>query len=343
MATVYKSFLDDDVTTTRTLLHETIPITGSIISGSVYDDGNVKNYSHGRFQSVYDYPVLSSSANHILDLTVGVSPDSSLNIGVEEKEKNQMYNQMAQMLVGHDENGNIRHFDKDGDLLDTSDKWEECFFFSFARLLSKDEIKKGSFVMTVGTGSVYDIFSEAVTISDTGADTEYKTNSPAGEYGILYAGHDVSHIDAQNRVGLIYYQAGIVVLTPKIFIKSDGLEFDLDDNDLDLALTDRTIQGLCDTIRMRVEDLDFNNTIELNSTIYFCRVNHNEFNYSSNPTYLDSSKIVVKDQSLDSPVSYITTVGMYSSDNELLATAKLSEPLKKTPENELILRVRLDY
>ena len=142
---------------------------------------------------------------------------------------------------------------------------------------------------------------------------------------------------------MIYYQAGIVVLTPKIFIKSDGLEFDLDDNDLDLALTDRTIQGLCDTIRMRVEDLDFNNTIELNSTIYFCRVNHNEFNYSSNPTYLDSSKIVVKDQSLDSPVSYITTVGMYSSDNELLATAKLSEPLKKTPENELILRVRLDY
>ena len=91
-------------------------------------------------------------------------------------------------------------------------------------------------------------------------------------------------------------------------------------------------------------DIDFNNTTELNSTIYFCRAGHNEFNYSSNPTYIDStSKIKVKNSSLDQPVSYITTVGLYSADNELLAVAKLSEPLKKTPDTELTLRVRLDY
>ena len=43
------------------------------------------------------------------------------------------------------------------------------------------------------------------------------------------------------------------------------------------------------------------------------------------------------------PVSYITSVGLYSADNELLAVAKVSEPLIKTPSNELTLRVRLDY
>jgi hypothetical protein len=90
-------------------------------------------------------------------------------------------------------------------------------------------------------------------------------------------------------------------------------------------------------------DLNFNNTTELNSTIYFCRANHNEFNYSANPTYVNSSKIRVKNVSSDSPVSYITTIGLYSSDNELMAVAKLSEPLKKDPTNELTLRVRLDY
>jgi hypothetical protein len=90
-------------------------------------------------------------------------------------------------------------------------------------------------------------------------------------------------------------------------------------------------------------NIQFNNTTELNSTIYFCRVNHNEFNYSTNPTYLSSSKIVVKNESTDSPVSYLTTVGLYSSDNELMAVAKLSEPLKKDPSNELTIRVRLDY
>ena len=72
-------------------------------------------------------------------------------------------------------------------------------------------------------------------------------------------------------------------------------------------------------------------------------MNNNEFNYSSNPTYLSNSKIRVKDTSLDQPVSYVTTVGLYSANNELLAVAKVSEPIKKTPDTELTLRVRLDY
>ena len=83
--------------------------------------------------------------------------------------------------------------------------------------------------------------------------------------------------------------------------------------------------------------------MELNSSIYFCRINHNDYNYSTNPTYLSGSKIVVKTKTTDEPVAYITTVGLYNDNNELLATGKLSEPLKKTPANEITLRVRLDY
>ena len=96
-------------------------------------------------------------------------------------------------------------------------------------------------------------------------------------------------------------------------------------------------------LRQRIIDIDFSNTTELNSTIYFCRVGHNDFNYSSNPTYTTNSKINVKNKSTDAPVSYITTVGLYSSDNEMLAVAKLSEPLRKDPTNDITLRVRLDY
>ena len=43
------------------------------------------------------------------------------------------------------------------------------------------------------------------------------------------------------------------------------------------------------------------------------------------------------------PVSYITTVGLYDDKNQLLAVAKVSEPIKKTPDTELIARVRLDF
>ena len=116
-----------------------------------------------------------------------------------------------------------------------------------------------------------------------------------------------------------------------------------DSDDAETMLASSEISASADSIRHRFKNLSFNNTIELNSTIYFCHANHNEFNYSSNPTYLSESKIRVKDQAIDSPSSYITSVGLYSADNALLATAKLSEPLKKDPSNSLTLRVRLDY
>ena len=105
----------------------------------------------------------------------------------------------------------------------------------------------------------------------------------------------------------------------------------------------KNIPENCAAFRKRIHQIAFNNTTELNSTIYFCRINHNDFNYSSNPTYLDAGKIRVKLVLSDAPVSYITSVGLYSASNELLAVAKLSEPLRKDPTNEMVLRVRLDY
>jgi len=151
MATTFKNFLNEDVTSTRTLLHESIPVTGSIVSGT-YNQGssttetNVKNFSHGLFQSVFDYPHLSSSANHIFDVTVGYSPDSTLSssANTQNGDKIDIYNQMAQILVGHDATGSIRKFDEDGDLTGGT-KMKEVFFVNFARLLNKDEVKKGSF------------------------------------------------------------------------------------------------------------------------------------------------------------------------------------------------------
>ena len=65
MATSFKALTNNDVTRSRTKLHENIPITGSIVSGSVYQatvggallpNLNVKNYAHEMFQSVSDYP-----------------------------------------------------------------------------------------------------------------------------------------------------------------------------------------------------------------------------------------------------------------------------------------------
>ena len=383
MATTFKQFLNNDVTATRTLLHESIPLTGSIVSGTyneggIFTETNVKNYSHGLFQSVYDYPYLSSSANHIFDITVGYSNNSPMSSSnnTQNLDKINIYNQMAQVLVGHDVNGNIRDFDADGNLT-AGTKIQQAFFFNFARLLQKDEIKKGSFVMEFGsqsdaTGSMAgDVFEKRFQVGDFSGSSQYFTNSPAGEYGILYA--TASSVTAPGTilehenlpVGLIYYQAGIAVVSGSIFNTDKNgqgilrenlpitMQRTLPDNEKDIAqfspdgsnrfVTGSSISGSADMVRNRLYNVSFNNTTELNSTIYFCRAGHNEFNYSSNPTYLKQSQIRVKETTLDQPVSYVTTIGLYSATNELLAVAKLSEPLKKTPETELTLRVRLDY
>lgn len=399
MATTFKTFLNNDIISSRTLLHEAIPLTGTIVSGT-YADNNIKNYSHGIFQSVYDYPYLSSSSNHLFDITCGFSSQSRLSASTagtvatgQQSKKINIYNQMAQVLMGFDATGSIRLFDQDGDLT-AGTKYRECIFINFSRLLVKDEIKKGTFAIEFGmekawTTDATDMFASRMKFYDTGAADEYKINSPAGEYGVLIADTtdqgagagttdlletDTGTLAAGQKAGLIFYQAGVAVLSMRAFLGystsidsatgntetyttelgmlQNSLYGDNDDPQFKATATGDTlyqmmlsssIQDICDGVRHRLYNVEFNNTTELNSTIYFCRINNNDYNYSSNPTYLSSSKIVVKKTHSDEPVTYMTTVGLYSASNELLAVAKLSEPLKKTPSNEFTLRVRLDY
>ena len=89
------------------------------------------------------------------------------------------------------------------------------------------------------------------------------------------------------------------------------------------------------------------NVTNINSTLIFCRASADEFNYSSNPTFRDASgNIVVIDAGDDTgqrSFSFITTVGLYNSNNDLLAVAKLSRPIEKNDEKDLTIRVRLDF
>ena len=257
---------------------------------------------------------------------------------------------MAQVLVGYDVSGNIQQFDEDGDTGGGA-KMDSCFFMNFSRLLAKDEIKKDSFrfdfFSNCPTASTFDpsARTDSITIGDYGAQDAYFTNSPAAEYGLLYTASSGGAV-----LGHIYYQAGVVVLTSSIVdtgaptTTTASAVSTIGTGSVEDLLVSGTIDECANHIRYAYDDVNYNNTTELNSTIYFCRANNTEFNYSSNPTYLSSSKVVVKGNNPQAdPVAYITTVGLYSPDNELLGVAKLSEPLKKSPSNEITLRVRMDY
>jgi len=348
---------NNDVTTTRTLLHEAVPLTGTIVSGTYGpafpDEGNIKNFSHGMFQSVYDYPYLSSSANHIFDITCGFASSSVLVTGpennpnmVQQSKKINMYTQYAQVLLGYTGSA-VETFASDLNYGDDNRQMKECFFINFSRLLMKDQIKPGTFSISLGVGSAWNTaLSTVKTFTDASASSDGTgtKNTNGGDYAVLYSGSSEA---GNGGAGLIFYQAGIVVLSSSCFSRATLVDFYKNQAGarypVSGSLVSASISGNCDAIRHRLHNISFNNTTEINSTVYFCRVPFNSNNYSSNPTYLSGSKIRVKSVGTDMPISYITTVGLYNASDELVAVAKVSEPLRKDPTNELTLRVRLDY
>ena len=83
---------------------------------------------------------------------------------------------------------------------------------------------------------------------------------------------------------------------------------------------------------------------EISSTNFFCRVNNKRYNFSANPTYFTGSDGgFVQSTFFKDPKVYITTVGLYNDDNELLAVAKLSKPILKSYSREAIIKVKLDF
>ena len=87
-----------------------------------------------------------------------------------------------------------------------------------------------------------------------------------------------------------------------------------------------------------------NSKEDLSSDYIFCRARNSEYNYSANPSFISSSTGAVLFSSfIENPTTYITTVGLYTQLNELVAVAKLSRPLEKNFTKELLVRVKLDF
>ena len=81
----------------------------------------------------------------------------------------------------------------------------------------------------------------------------------------------------------------------------------------------------------------------ISSNFVFVRARNSEFNYSTNPSLITGSGEIRHNVMIDTPQSFITTIGLYNDNNDLLAVAKLSRPLLKDFTKESLIRVKLDY
>jgi hypothetical protein len=81
----------------------------------------------------------------------------------------------------------------------------------------------------------------------------------------------------------------------------------------------------------------------ISSRFFFTRIKNGEFNYTTNPSIIDANGNLLYTTLINNPQTFITTVGMYNNNNELLAVAKLSKPLTKDFTKEALIRIKLDY
>lgn len=82
----------------------------------------------------------------------------------------------------------------------------------------------------------------------------------------------------------------------------------------------------------------------ISSTYYYVRMFNGEYNYSGNNSFVSGSTGILKyDSMVKDPQVYVTTIGLYDDNQELLAVAKMSKPVKKSFDRELVIKVKLDY
>ena len=81
----------------------------------------------------------------------------------------------------------------------------------------------------------------------------------------------------------------------------------------------------------------------ISSDYVFVRIKNQDYNYTTNPSFITGSGTLIYSNFINSPQTFPTTVGLYNDNNELLAVAKMSKPLTKDFTKEALIRVKLDW
>lgn len=169
-------------------------------------------------------------------------------------------------------------------------------------------------------------------------------------------------------IGLVYPKAGVVILNVEFLRRIGAINYDV------YSVRTTTPDPLVVTpdIKYQVFDSISNYSGVTNASYkqylkvrrsefvpsrhYFVRVKNRDFNYTNNPTFTYQTSgpdpvtgefkqrgDIKQTEFLTDPKVYPTSVGLYNSNNELVAVAKLSRPAQKTFSNELLIKVRLDF
>ena len=244
-----------------------------------------------------------------------------------------IYGQYRNLIFG-DENTNFQFGSSSVD--------QSVYFITVNRSRFKEKLLPGSFELTLKSGSLTRTFIDdsqvTSTVSFVDAGRSYNLVSGSIANGV----HSVESTAYTNTgyAGALYPDVGVIALnharlnnaTYGLSI-SENISSNVDGNNI-FQIASSIISG---------SSFRLNSQETVTSDYVFVRIRNSEFNYSTNPSNITGSGELRHNIMVNSPQAYITTVGLYNDNNDLLAVAKLSRPLLKDFTKEALVRIKLDY
>jgi len=189
---------------------------------------------------------------------------------------------------------------------------------------------------TVGkAGRVFDVVSGSLNLGSENEATivaKYSSGSQAQGQGF----------------GKFYPDQGIIILNPSAVESSIGSSIDKDSSDggvlgYGISAEAKNHFLLYNAIKGG-GDFEARRTENVSTSHYFIRATNREFNFSNNPSFVTGSDNSFVESSFEKdPKTFITTIGLYSDSNEMLAVAKTSQPIAKSFDKEVLIKVKLDF
>lgn len=242
---------------------------------------------------------------------------------------------------------NLINGDEETDISFAGTNITSIYAISIERARFKEKLLPGSLTLQLGS----------LTLTDDSEYTSTQTFTDAGRVFNIISGSAGTRTSTSNTVdtgqlgyskdsgsyGLLLPDVGLIVLN------GDALDNAVVDGGLALS-TDKTANNTGTVnhkllVNKIVDGGLFTLRSEetVSSNFVFVRARNSEFNYSTNPSNITGSGELRHDIMIDTPQSFITTVGLYNDNNDLLAVAKLSRPLLKDFTKEALVRIKLDY